>query len=97
MNIDKKKLPLAAAISISFTIVLLITGSLIGWFNYLGSKQILLASTSDVIKRSGNSTVLELLKVYDPVEGFVNTLSFHPITEAKTTQERLSYLPYLRS
>ncbi len=97
MNLNQKKLPLAAAISISFTIVLLITGSLIGWFNYLGSKQILLASASDVVKRSGNSTVLELLRVYDPVEGFVNTLSFHPIIEAKTTQERLTYLSFLRS
>jgi HD-GYP domain-containing protein (c-di-GMP phosphodiesterase class II) len=97
MNSNKTKLPLAAAISISFTIVLFITGSLIGWFNYIGMKQILLTSTSDVIKRAGKNTVSELLRVYDPVEGFVESLSFHPITEAKTTQERLSYLSFLRS
>ncbi len=97
MNSKLKKLPLSIAMSTSFTIVLLIAGSLVGWFNYNGMKDFLLSSNSESIKRSGKSTILELQRIYDPVEGFVKTLSYHPIVNAKTTNERLEYLAFLRS
>jgi HD-GYP domain-containing protein (c-di-GMP phosphodiesterase class II) len=93
----KTKLSLGLIISLNFTFILLVTGSLIGWFNYSGMRQVLLASTSEIIKRTGESTVSDLLRTYDPVIGFVNTLSHHPIAETSNTTERLKFLPFLRS
>jgi hypothetical protein len=93
----KTKLSLGLIISLNFTLILLVTGSLIGWFNYSGMRQVLLASTSEIIKRTGESTVSDLLRTYDPVIGFVNTLSHHPIAETSNTTERLKFLPFLRS
>ncbi len=97
MNFKNKKLTLSLAMSTSFTLVLLLAGILVGWFNYIGMKEILLTSNSEAIKRSGKSTILELQRIYDPVEGFVKTISHHPIIKSKNTNERLEYLPFLRS
>jgi len=97
MNFKNKKLTLSLAMSTSFTLVMLFAGILVGWFNYSGMKEILLTSNSEAIKRSGKSTILELQRIYDPVEGFVKTLANHPIVNTKTTNDRLQYLSYLRS
>ena len=97
MIFKRIKFPLAFAISSSFTLVLLFTGGLIGWFNYSGMKSILLASTSEVIKRSGQNTISELLKIYEPVDGFVRILATHPIIDSNKTAERMNYVPFLRA
>ena len=80
----------------SFTMVLILTGGMIGYFNFVGMKQILLASTREVIKRSGETTISELLRIYEPVQGFVKVLSKHPITQTTSTAERLQFLPFLK-
>lgn len=97
MNNKKKfQLPLALSISLSFSLLLLLTGGIVTAINYKTMKDIMLSSTSEIIKRSGQGSVSEILGIYEPVESFTKLLSRHPITETSSTQERLSYLPFLR-
>ncbi len=97
MKSKKIKLPLAVSISISLAFLLIITGSFIGWFNYSGTRRILLTTTLEIIQRSGKNTISELQRIYDPVEGFVKILAHHPITKAGTTKERLEYINFLEA
>lgn len=95
-NKKKIKLPLALSISLSFSLLLLLTGGVITAINYKTMKDIMLSSTSEIIKRSGQGTVSEILSIYEPVESFSKILSRHPIADTRTTRERLAYLPFLR-
>lgn len=97
MKTNQKKIPLVYLISLSFISLLLTTGGIVGWVNYSGMKSMLLSSTAELVKRSGESTLSELTNIYNPVGGIVRGLAYHPIANTRTTQERLSYLPYLRT
>ncbi len=97
MKTKRIKLPLAVSISISLALILILAGSFIGWFNYSGTRRILLSTTLEIIQRSGKNTVSELQRIYDPVEGFVKILVNHPITKASSTKERLEYVSFLEA
>ena len=97
MKSKSLKFPLAVFISLSFAIILVITGSLIGIFTYTGTKEILLTTTSKLIERSGEGTISDLQRIYDPVRGFVSLLVTHPLVQAKTTEERMLHIPFLKT
>jgi HD-GYP domain-containing protein (c-di-GMP phosphodiesterase class II) len=97
MNLKSIKLPLAVFISLSFAFILVLTGSLIGFFTFSGTKEILTTTTSKLIERTGEGTISDLQRIYEPVQGFVSLLVAHPLVDAKTTEERMTYLPFLKT
>ncbi|HEV7819634.1 MAG TPA: hypothetical protein VGO84_00535 [Burkholderiales bacterium] len=84
--------PLHVHISVLFTLLILISGSIIGWHNYRQNSKLMSAS-DDLFERIGRETVLEIARIYAPIELLTDFVSKQQITKDGSLAARMQRLP----
>ncbi len=90
-----KRFPLHVHISLLFTILLLVTGVLIGVANYAGSKNGLTEASREHFERLAELTEINLDRLQTPVSALVALLSRTVLVDARSDAERRERLPLL--
>jgi hypothetical protein len=85
--------PLHVHISVLFTLLILVSGSIIGWHNYRQNSKVMLSAADDLFERIGRETVLEIGRIYAPIELLTDFVSKQQITEDSSLAQRLQRLP----
>ena len=83
-------------ISVLFTLLIVASSTIIGWYNYHQTSSIFLSASDDVFERIGRETLLEIERIYAPIGLLTDLLATHPITAAASLDARLSGLPSLQ-
>ncbi|WP_028620682.1 HD domain-containing phosphohydrolase [Pseudomonas sp. Ant30-3] len=89
---DQRRLPLHVHISVMFTCLLLLTGVVLGIFNYRQTTQIILASSEKLFARIEQDVRQDLQTTYEPIRNVLSLLVHHPAAQATDLQHRLILL-----
>ena len=92
----KRRFPLHVHISTLFLTLILIVGGVIGGLGYKISRDILETTASDLSARISRETLSEFTNIIGPAEMATRLLSFDGITQAKSLDERLVNLGFMR-
>ena len=92
----KRRFPLHVHISTLFLTLILIVGGVIGGLGYKISHNILETTASDLSTRISRETLSEFTNIIGPAEMATRLLSFDGITQAKSLDERLANLGFMR-
>src|SRR3954467_2442069 len=87
--------PFHVHISVLFTLLILVSGSIISWHNYSQNSKVMLSALDDLFERIGRETVLEIGRIYAPIELLTDVVSKQQITEDASRELRLRRLPAL--
>lgn len=90
-----RRFPLHVHISLFFTILLLITGLVIGLTNYIGTRAGLLNASREYSGQLGELTELSLDRMQTPISNLTALLSRSILAGSKTETDRLKQLPLL--
>lgn len=81
-----------------FTALLLLTGVVLGIFNYRQTTQIILSSSEKLFNRIEQDVRLDLQTTYEPIRHLLNLLADMPATQASALEPRLALLkPFSQS
>jgi hypothetical protein len=81
-----------------FTFLLLLTGVVLGVFNYRQTTQIILSSSEKLFNRIEQDVRLDLQATYVPIRHLLSLLADNPATEASALEQRLALLrPFSQS
>ncbi|MVV48786.1 HD domain-containing protein [Pseudomonas sp. PB120] len=95
---DQRRFPLHVHISVMFTFLLLLTGVVLGLFNYRQTTQIILSSSEKLFERVEQDVRLDLHSTYEPIRHLLGLLSDYPATQAADLTQRLTLLkPFSQS
>lgn len=95
---DRRRFPLHVHISVMFTFLLLLTGVVLGIFNYRQTTQIILSSSEKLFNRIEQDVRLDLQSTYEPIRHLLSLLADTPATQATTLEQRLAVLkPFSQS
>ena len=89
---DPRRLPLHIHISVMFTLLLLLTGVVLGIFNYRQTTQIILSSSEKLFERIEQDVRLDLHATYQPIRHLLSLLADYPATQATDLEQRLALL-----
>ena len=89
--------PLHIVIAIFFTTLIIIFGSILGWYNYKKTAELLLDASGEVFNRVNKELSLDYIGTYKPVATAVIIISNTDLVEAETLDERLFHLPMLQA
>ncbi|WP_417703507.1 HD domain-containing phosphohydrolase [Pseudomonas sp.] len=89
----ERRFPLHVHISVLFTLLLLLTGVVLGLFNYQQTSRLIFSSSSTLFERIQHDVQRDLDNTYRPIRHLLSLLALHPATEADTLDERLEMLP----
>ncbi len=92
----KRRFPLHIHISTLFLILLLIIGGIIGGLGYTISRDILKTAASELSARIQRTTLREFSSLIAPAEMATRLLSLDEITRAKSLEQRLENIDFLR-
>jgi HD-GYP domain-containing protein (c-di-GMP phosphodiesterase class II) len=92
----KRRFPLHIHISLLFIALILLVGGVIGVLGYKISRDILETSASELNSRIGRETESAFTQIVAPAEMATRLLSFDSITEARSLDERLANLGFMR-
>jgi HD-GYP domain-containing protein (c-di-GMP phosphodiesterase class II) len=92
----KHRLPLHVHISTLFIVLILLVGGVIGGLGFKISRDILETSASELNTRIGRETVGEFSSLIGPAEMATRLLSYDGITQAKSLEERLRNVGFMR-
>ncbi|MBK7464824.1 MAG: metal-dependent phosphohydrolase [Betaproteobacteria bacterium] len=92
----KRRFPLHIHISLLFIALILLVGGVIGVLGYKISRDILETSASELNSRIGRETENAFTHIVAPAEMATRLLSFDSITEARSLDERLANLGFMR-
>ncbi|CAD5199767.1 HD domain-containing phosphohydrolase [Pseudomonas sp. FEN] len=92
MQRERRRLALHVHISILFTCLLLLTGALLGLFNYRQTTQIILSSSEKLFARIQEDVQLDLQHTYQPIRHLLSLLAIDDRTRALTLEQRLALL-----
>jgi HD-GYP domain-containing protein (c-di-GMP phosphodiesterase class II) len=87
-----RRAPLHIHISALFTFLLLLTGIVLGVFNYRQTTQIILTSSSNLFQRIEQEVRQDLLHTYQPIRHVLSLLALHEATQASDLDNRLALL-----
>ena len=90
-------LPLHIVIAAFFTILIILFGSILGWYNYKETAGLLLDASEEVFNQVNKELSLDYIGTYKPVSTAVIIISNTDLVEAETLDERLFYLPMLQA
>lgn len=90
-------LPLHIVIAAFFTTLIIIFGSILGWYNYKETAKLLLDASQEVFNQVNKELSLDYIGTYKPVATAVIIISNTDLVEAETLDERLFYLPMLQA
>ncbi|MGE8297277.1 MAG: HD domain-containing phosphohydrolase [Pseudomonas sp.] len=91
----ERRFPLHVHISVLFTLLLLLTGVVLGLFNYQQTSQLIFSSSSTLFERIQHDVQRDLDSTYRPIRHLLSLLALNPATQATTLDERLKMLPLL--
>ncbi len=95
---DKRRFALHVHISVVFTFLLLLTGVVLGIFNYRQTTQIIISSSEKLFERVDQDVRLDLHTTYEPIRHLLNLLVDNPATQAPDLEHRLALLkPFSQS
>ncbi|MFJ2387889.1 HD domain-containing phosphohydrolase [Pseudomonas koreensis] len=95
---DQRRFPLHVHISVMFTFLLLLTGVVLGLFNYRQTTRIILSSSENLFNRIEQDVRLDLQATYEPIRHLLSLLSVNQAAEAASLQQRLALLkPFSQS
>ena len=89
---DPRRLPLHIHISVMFTLLLLLTGVVLGIFNYRQTTQIILSSSEKLFEQIEQDVRLDLHATYQPIRHLLSLLADYPATQATDLEQRLALL-----
>lgn len=94
----ERRFPLHVHISVMFTFLLLLTGVVLGIFNYGQTTQIILSSSEKLFDRIEQDVRLDLQGTYEPIRHLLSLLVDYPATQAPALEQRLALLkPFSQS
>ena len=95
---DQRRFPLHVHISVMFTLLLLLTGVVLGIFNYRQTTQIILSSSEKLFNRIEQDVRLDLQATYEPIRHLLSLLVLNPAAQGSDLQQRLALLkPFSQS
>ncbi|WLH34002.1 HD domain-containing protein [Pseudomonas sp. FP2196] len=95
---DQRRFPLHVHISVMFTFLLLLTGVVLGLFNYRQTTQIILSSSEKLFDRIEQEVRLDMSATYQPIRHLLSLLADNPATRASGLEQRLPLLrPFSQS
>ncbi|MGN7739652.1 HD domain-containing phosphohydrolase [Pseudomonas sp. 22526] len=98
LSLDKRRFPLHVHISVMFTCLLLLTGVVLGVFNYQQTTRIILSSSEKLFQRIEQDVQLDLKATYEPIRHLLSLLVGNPAVQASDLGQRLTLLgPFSQS
>jgi HD-GYP domain-containing protein (c-di-GMP phosphodiesterase class II) len=95
---DVRRFPLHVHISVMFTLLLLLTGVVLGIFNYRQTTQIILSSSEKLFNRIEQDVRQDLRATYEPIRHLLSLLVDNPATQGINLEQRLVLLkPFSQS
>lgn len=95
---DPRRFPLHVHISVMFTCLLLLTGIVLGIFNYQQSTQIILSSSEKLFERIEQDVRLDLKATYEPIRHLLSLQVVNPAIHGTDLAQRLILLkPFSQS
>ncbi|MFJ2536285.1 HD domain-containing phosphohydrolase [Pseudomonas sp. NPDC087614] len=95
---QQRRFPLHVHISVMFTFLLLLTGVVLGLFNYRQTTQIILSSSEKLFNRIEQDVRLDMSATYQPIRHLLSLLADNPATQAMRLDQRLPLLrPFSQS
>ena len=92
----KRRFPLHVHISTLFLVLLLIVGGVVGGLGYTVSRSILKSSADELSERIGRETLREVRSLIGPAEMAARLLSLGGLPQARSLEQRLGYLGFMR-
>ncbi len=92
----KRRFPLHIHISTLFLILILGVGGIIGGLGYTISRDILKSTSKELTSRIGRETLHEFTRIIGPAEMAARLISLDDITRARSLEERLGNLGFMR-
>ncbi|WP_236194040.1 HD domain-containing phosphohydrolase [Pseudomonas glycinae] len=95
---EQRRFPLHVHISVMFTFLLLLTGVVLGLFNYRQTTQIILSSSEKLFNRIEQDVRLDLQATYAPIRHLLSLLADTPAARSHGLEPRLALLkPFSQS
>ncbi|MFJ2711488.1 HD domain-containing phosphohydrolase [Pseudomonas sp. NPDC087346] len=95
---DQRRFPLHVHISVMFTFLLLLTGVVLGLFNYRQTTRVILSSSENLFNRIEQDVRLDLHSTYEPIRHLLSLLAINPASESANLEQRLALLkPFSQS
>jgi len=95
---EKRRFPLHVHISVIFTLLLLLTGIVLGIFNYRQTTRIILSSSEKLFQRIEQDVQVDLQSTYEPIRHLLSLLAGDSATLAPDLEQRLALLkPFSQS
>jgi HD-GYP domain-containing protein (c-di-GMP phosphodiesterase class II) len=95
---EQRRFPLHVHISVMFTMLLLLTGVVLGIFNYRQTTQIILSSSEKLFNRIEQDVRLDLHATYEPIRHLLSLLVHNPAAQGPDLEQRLALLkPFSQS
>lgn len=95
---EQRRFPLHVHISVMFTFLLLLTGVVLGLFNYRQTTQIILLSSEKLFNRIEQDVRLDLQATYAPIRHLLSLLAETPAARSSGLEARLALLkPFSQS
>jgi HD-GYP domain-containing protein (c-di-GMP phosphodiesterase class II) len=95
---DQRRFPLHVHISVMFTFLLLLTGVVLGIFNYRQTTQIIFSSSEKLFDRIEQDVRQDLVATYEPIRHLLSLLADNPAAQAPDLEQRLALLnPFSQS
>lgn len=89
---EKRRFPLHVHISVMFTLLLLLTGVVLGIFNYRQTTHIIMSSSEKLFNRIEQDVRLDLYDTYEPIRHLLGLLADYPATRSPQMAQRLALL-----
>ena len=89
---SQRRFPLHVHISVLFTLLLLLTGVVLGLFNYRQTSQIIFSSSDKLFERIQQDVRQDLLHTYQPIRHLLSLLALNQATQAGDLEGRLQLL-----
>lgn len=91
-RLTERRFPLHVHISAMFTLLLLLTGTVLGLFNYRQTSQIILSSSQSLFSRIDQDVRLDIDHTYLPIRHLLSLLALNDAAQATTLEQRLALL-----
>ncbi|HSC82755.1 MAG TPA: hypothetical protein VLC30_03965, partial [Pseudomonas sp.] len=89
----ERRLPLHVHISMLFTFLLLLTGVVLGLFNYFQTSKIILSSSNQLFSQMHEEVEADLRHTYQPIRHLLNLLALSEQTQLEDSYQRMDMLP----
>lgn len=88
--------PLHIRIGSLFSLLILLTGLIIGGFSYMSARKAAIEAADDAMTRSSGQMISAINQLYLPMDTLVGLLSHHQIINAVRLDQRLASLPFFK-